>query len=507
MIYLLIYYYVSRQNRSTSEGKEIKNMTKDKAYIYVRKSNDENQNVEHQISSCKQYCKANNLEVIDIIKDEGISAYRKDYTAREGIKEILQLSHEGKIDNLIVFESSRISRRMLEAQLLIAQLTENGTVIHSVTEGIINSKDNELSELLNSIRAFNNQSSSRQTSQRIISSKKLLAKERKWQGGQLPIGYTVDNFNRIIVNETQRQIVIDMFQHYLKYGNKSTQEMLKEKYDITIKRSLSMYLDKRIYIGYPYSQEETKDLYFKELQIISDRLFNDVQEAILKRRQKGYTSTNKSSMLLEGLLYCSCGTKYYISYDHKKDKYGNKLVYTYYRRKCSCSGKKTYGIIKTDTRVDNLILSFFEKLNKDILLEKFQKERSKYYKQLLVQEEMKINLLNNKKIALLNGEKKLEQSLLSDVGLDVIKVLSESINSLKMSINSLEKELDDIQNKIANEQQLIDRQIQLSDELLSFKGLYTQYATVEERKALVNAIIDKVIIDNGELSIKYKVSL
>ena len=49
--------------------------------------------------------------------------------------------------------------------------------------------------------------------------------------------------------------------------------------------------------------------------------------------------------------------------------------------------------------------------------------------------------------------------------------------------------------------------MQISDELLNFKGLYTQYATVEERKALINAIIDKVIIDNGELSIKYKVSL
>ena len=478
-----------------------------KAYIYVRKSNDIGQNIEHQIRSCEAYCKANNLEVIETIKDEGISAYRKDYTAREGIQKILELSHEGKIDNLIIFESSRISRRMLESQLLIAQLTDNGTIIHSVTEGIINSKDNELSELLNSIRAFNNQSSSRQTSQRIISSKKLLAKEGKCMGGKLPIGYTVDKDNRIIVNEGQRQIVVTMFEHYLKFGNKSTQEMLKEKYDITIKRSLSMYLDKRIYIGYPYSQEETKDLYFKDLQIISDRLFNEVQEAISKRRQKGYTTTNKSSMLLEGLLYCSCNTKYYISYDHKKDKDGNKLIYTYYRRKCSCEGKKTYSTIKTDSKVDNLILSFFEKLNKDILLDKFQKERSKYYKQLLVQQEMKLNLLNNKRVTLAGGEKKLQEAFIKDLSLDIITTITESINSLKLQLETLEIELKDIENKIANEQKLIDKQIQVSDELLSFKGLYTQYATVEERKALVNAIIDKVIINNNELEIKYKVSL
>ena len=479
-----------------------------KAYIYCRKSNDIGQDVEHQIQSCEAYCKANGLEVIDIIKDEGISAYRRDYTAREGIKKILELSHEGKLPNLVVFESSRISRRMLEAQLLIAQLTDNGTVIHSVTEGgIINSKDNELSELLNSIRAFNNMSSSRQTSQRIISSKKLLAKERKWMGGKLPIGYTVDKDNRIIVDEAQRQIVVTMFQHYLKYGNKATQEMLKEKYDITIKRSMSMYLDKKIYIGYPYSQEETKNLYFKELQIVSDRLFNDVQETISKRRQKGYTTTNKSSMLLEGLLYCSCNTKYYISYDHKRDKDGNKLVYTYYRRKCSCSGKKTYSTIKTDSKVDNLISSFFEKLNKDILLDKFQKERSKYYKQLLVQQEMKLNLLNNKRVTLAGGEKKLQEAFIRDLSLDMIKVITDSINSLKLQLETLEIELKDIENKIANEEQLIKKQGEVSDELLNLKNLYTQYATVEERKALVNAIIDKVIIDNGELEIKYKVSL
>ena len=474
-------------------------------YIYVRKSNDDGQNVEHQIQSCKQYCEQHNLKVLDIIKDEGISAYRKDYKAREGLNKILELSHNKQLDNLIVFESSRISRRMLEAQLLIAQLTENGSIIHSVTEGIINRDDDEFSDLMNSIRAFNNMHSSKQTSDRIISSKKLLAKERKWQGGQLPIGYTVDKDNRIIIDEKQKPIVLDMFNCYLQKGNKATQQMLKEKYDIVINRSMSMYLDKEIYIGKPYSQEETKDLYFKELQLIDDDLFYKVQDEIKARRTKGYTKTNTTNMLLQGLLYCgSCKAKYYISWDIKKDKYGNKLKYSYYRRKCKCEGKKTYSTIKTDDIVNNKILSFFDNLNKDVLLDKFQKERSKYYKQLLIQEQMKTNLLSNKKIALLNGKKKLEQSLLSDVGLDVIKVLSESIEELNKSIEALEIELKDIQEKIANEEQLIKKQVKLSDDLLDMKNLYKQYATMEEKKALINMIINKVNIIDGDITIEYR---
>ena len=85
---------------------------------YLRCSTDI-QDVKHQENSIQDYCTKNNIIIDKVIKDEGISAYSKDVTYRKGFQEVLHLGHQGKIDNLVVFESSRISRRFIEGQTMI----------------------------------------------------------------------------------------------------------------------------------------------------------------------------------------------------------------------------------------------------------------------------------------------------------------------------------------------------------------------------------------------------
>ena len=129
---------------------------------YLRCSTDL-QDVQHQENSINDYAKKNNLTIDKIIKDEGISAYSKDVTARKGFQEILHLAHLGQINNLIVFESSRISRQFIEGQTLIDELTKCNVSIHSVVDNrIIN--QNELDQLFNSFKFFMNQKASKETS-------------------------------------------------------------------------------------------------------------------------------------------------------------------------------------------------------------------------------------------------------------------------------------------------------------------------------------------------------
>ena len=91
-----------------------------------------------------------------------------------------------------------------------------------------------------------------------------------------------------------------------------------------------------------------------------------------------------------------------------------------------------------------------------------------------------------------------------DYPLDMIEVITESINSLKMAIEALEIELDSLRNNIADEQKVAQKQIQISEQLLDFKFLYNK-ATVQEKKILIRNIVEKIIIeDYDKVEIVYK---
>ena len=134
-----------------------------KTIIYARCSTN-HQELEHQISSCKNYADTLGLKIGDVITDFNVSAYSTSYLTREGLQHVLTLAENNEIENLIIFESSRLSRGgTLEGGIILDRLTKCGVKVYSVTEGCLN--ENELSELLNSIRFFQNKLESKKTSE------------------------------------------------------------------------------------------------------------------------------------------------------------------------------------------------------------------------------------------------------------------------------------------------------------------------------------------------------
>ena len=145
---------------------------------YLRCSS-EVQTIQHQESSILAYAERNNLTVDRIIRDEGISAFRKDVSARDGFLEVLDLARKGEVENLIVFESSRISRQFIESQTLIDELTRCNVKIHSVSDNTIINQ-NELDALFIAFRSFMNQKASKETSLRVKSAQQFLRSQGKW---------------------------------------------------------------------------------------------------------------------------------------------------------------------------------------------------------------------------------------------------------------------------------------------------------------------------------------
>ena len=467
-----------------------------KNYAYLRVSTDA-QDESHQRESIIKYCESNNIALDDFIIDHGISAFKTDIKDRPGLQKVLELAQEKSMDKLIVFESSRLSRQHIQSLVIIGELSKYNVEIISVTEGSLN--DSEISELLNSIRAFTNQTESKKLSSRIKSAKNLMAQEQLHLGGSTPLGYKVKD-KHIIVDEGLRTIIQDTFSIYLHHGSKKTKEHLKSNnINITSTQSLMQILKNRCYIGYPYKTKEHKGIFIENLKIIDESLFNDVQDAIKKRTTylNTNTITDRTDLLCESIIYHKCGEKMHINSSKRQ---------ILYRCRCKTKGlQKNYTTTKVDAIVSSKVSSWFNNLSKDELQRKFNESRNDELKKLLIKEARLLSLLSTKENALENATKRLEEAFTMNLPLNMLSTLTDAIDNLKNNIQGIKDEIKEIGTNISSEKLILEKQNKLSEQLLDFKYLFNS-ATPSEKKSLTRAVVDKVIIntyDDIEVQFKY----
>jgi len=109
-----------------------------KAVGYIRVSTEEQAregiSLEAQEDKIKKYVDLHNLELVEVIRDEGKSG--KDLN-REGIQKIISWCREGKINQLIVYKMDRLTRRTLDLLTLVEEVFKpNGIQFHSITERV-----------------------------------------------------------------------------------------------------------------------------------------------------------------------------------------------------------------------------------------------------------------------------------------------------------------------------------------------------------------------------------
>jgi len=109
-----------------------------KAIGYVRVSTEEQAregiSLEAQEDKIEKYADLHNLELVEVISDEGKSG--KDLN-REGIQKVITLCKDRSVDHLIVYKMDRLTRRLLDLLTLIAEVFKpNKVQFHSITEKI-----------------------------------------------------------------------------------------------------------------------------------------------------------------------------------------------------------------------------------------------------------------------------------------------------------------------------------------------------------------------------------
>jgi DNA invertase Pin-like site-specific DNA recombinase len=431
---------------------------------YMRVSS-ETQTLEQQKKAINEYASAHNLTIDKFIEDFGISAYSKTFEAREGLLEVLTLAEQGLVSDLILFESSRLSRRYGESVGLIERLTMKGVKIHSIVDnGIIN--QNDLDSLMNAFRSYMNQNASKLTSERIKSKLAHLRQQGLYTGGSVTWGFTVVD-KRVVPDEDLRPVIVQFFKDYVAFGA----SYCLDKYHI----GNAVTLNKRI-----------KNEAYKE--IVGDELWSHANKVRASRAcRKSYKSnTSRSKWLFEGQLTHSCGKKLYLSI-HSDGS-------TYYRcYRCSSTNRKLFKAKQLEKLLEEELLEVLNSLSHEELEKRYLLRLEK----LKLVLELEVKSLDaeieaaEKQLATLRN--RLSHFLCEDGSDAIVKQISELITNKIAEIGRLKADRDEATIKLSNAGQKEQEQLNQITNLLDAKEIYVN-ASTEGKKAVLHLIVNRIIV-------------
>ena len=447
---------------------------------YLRASTTEQrQDVEHQRRSIEKYAKANDMNV-DKWFSEYISAFSTSINDREKIQEVKKLAEENKIENLIVFETSRIARNMEDGLNIIDFFSMHNVKVYSVKDNKCINRE-QIDKLFNAIQMFFNEQASRDTSARVKSAKKLAKEKGLYLGGRILFGFKVEN-QKLVVDEDKRDIIIELYRTYVNLGCRSAIDYLSQYTDkYTVNQTILQYMCNSAMI-----------------QIVGQDIYDNFMNVKLSRKNEGTVKTNKSQVKLEGLLFHDkCGGKLSIDYNR------GKLVFRC--RKCkhkrSVSAKKSFSGERLTANVEHRVIDLLDGLDKDKLITKYDELSNHKADLLKMQIERTEKTLRDKKKELTKAQNNMQKLLASDMDLSVIEVATTTIKQMESFIEQLTEDLDKKKSELKAEEQMKDKNEELIDSLLDFKNLYRN-GTVEQQKIILNQLIDRIIVrDTDDLDI------
>lgn len=305
---------------------------------YARVSTEEQKkfgySIDAQVDKIKKYCELKEYQLIDIFIDEGFTASNM---KRPRLLDLL--NNLDKLDAIVFTRLDRFSRNVLEANKMLATLQKNNVSMIAIEEEDINTTDADGLFMFN-LKVSLAEREIKKTSERIRSVFDYKIKEGQVISGVTALGYkvaTVDGIKRMVKNEDEEELVLDIFNSFLKHQSiRVVTELINEKYGI--RKSYQVYnhlLKNEIYLG------RYRDNFNFCEPYIDNATFDKIQEIITRNIR---TSEKKFTYIFSGLIRCP---------ECKKLLTGSKTLYRgryYYYYRCNrhyisrwCSEKKSYS--------------------------------------------------------------------------------------------------------------------------------------------------------------------
>lgn len=491
--------------------------------------------------------------------EKGVSAYHNGVDDREVLQEIMQDAKRGEFEILLAYMSDRIGRQE-EYSFYVAELNRMGIEVWTIKDGQLKTEEH-IDKLLNYIRFWQNEGESKKTGMRVHDTMVEMVKDGKFVGGKAPYGYKlvlsgeISNHGRalhkLVIVPEQADIIRQIFSYAVNQG------MGYEKIANTLNKNgvpapildkwkggtIRSILTNPVYMGYiaynrrknghanstrldrkewTYSREQKP-----EIMIVSQEIWERAQEIREARKNKINAARQETNNLymeqynvpfstrgrlaLTGMVYCGyCGkrlknTGYANHWTCKKT--GEKKVSYVGRYGCpeKCKQRSTYSQEYLEGIVFATVETYLENLKKiDISkeLEEMQAQQGKTIKREIKDLEKEIkNMLADIETL----EEKLPEAIRGEFAFSVDKL--SAIISDKESLKK-EKEIQ----KKSLQKQLEEISLQ-SNELMTFveampkwNEIFSQ-ADVQTKQMILSTLIDKIIVNDDTITIKFKISL
>lgn len=449
-----------------------------KGACYVRVSTDnqlENYSIEEQTDRLKAYCKAKDIQIVKIYTDGGYSGGNVN---RPALQQMLQDIDKGLIDSVIVYKLDRLSRSQKDTLMLIEDcfLAKNVDFV-SVNENFDTSTP--FGRAMIGILSVFAQLEKDQITERFTMGRIGRAKNGYFHGGgNAPTGYDYID-GELIINDYEAIQVKDLYNRFLKgYSIHNCWQYMQQKYggwsnEVSVRNVLKneLYIGKVKFKGVAYQGNHQP--------IISEETFRQVQDLFNSSRRASDTfkrSPFKASTLLSSLVYCGkCGARFH-------GEHGN---YSCYSR---TKGDKKY-IVDPNCKnkkwkieeLDRLVLDYIMRLD-------FSKLKSGHPVPVPVTDySIRLNKID-KQIG-----KLIDLYQVSGIPIETIQEKMDALNKEKEALLNISKPKNVPVTTLAE-------MITARDTLMSLSDT----GSLDEKRACLTMIIDRIIIDDDNVNIKLK---
>jgi site-specific DNA recombinase len=273
--------------------------------IYARFSShaQNEQSIEGQIKACNDYAIKQGFTVVSEYIDRAYSGVSDN---RPEFQRMIHDSKKKQFSGVLVYQFDRFARNRHDSAINKSILKKNGVKVISVRENISEDASGILMEgLLESIAEYY----SKELSQKIVRGMMINAEKGLCTGGNIALGYKINQEKRFVIDEEKSPIVVEIFKLY--DDGKSITEIVNHLNSKNVKTSRGVNFNKnsigkmlrnKRYIGiYTFKGEELNN---SIPRIIEDDLFDRVQQLLAKNQKAPGRARNKNEYLLTTKLYC-----------------------------------------------------------------------------------------------------------------------------------------------------------------------------------------------------------
>ena len=455
--------------------------------IYARFSShaQTEQSIEGQLQVCHEYAKRQGYTVIGEYIDRAISGTTDN---RPDFLRMIDDSSKKQFQGVLVYQLDRFARNRYDSAIYKAKLKKNGVRVLSARENISDDASGILVEgLLESIAEYY----SAELSQKVKRGMDINAQKCLSNGGCLPLGYKVDKATKRYVIDTDGAAAVKKVFELYDSGlvvsdicDKMNAQGYRTAHGAKFnKNSLRLMLHNKKYIGvYTF---DGKEIPGGMPRIISDELFNRVQERLKTNGQYSGHYKAKQEYILTTKLFCGHCKEPMVGVSGKTT---SPKPYYYYR----CRGVQLKSCDKKPVRkevIENIVVNECRKQLTDDNIDMIAREAV-----ALCEREKDSQTLKRLNGLLAENEKK-QQNLT-----EMLLTAPDAVRKLLYEqVPILEEEKEGLEQQIAEERLT---HINLTEEEVRFFLTQLRAGDIDDlkyRKMLVNVFVNAVYLYDDKL--------